>query len=169
MASTYASNHLLLLMAGNVSTPLSYCFHSPYCFLLNRLLPTVHTLCTLVYNWCIGAPTIWLEVQPLPPKQNGEGRCPHYDILLPVYLFISRVTYYRIHTKMLCHVHKPSLFFSAFPPLTFSFLTFSTNYQMNWNILLVGLKTCFLQIDSLIQLFLFSICSPVLLSCHLRK
>ena len=104
-----------------------------------------------------------------PPNRKGGGGIPHYDILLPVNLLISRVTYYWIHTKMSSPVHTPSLFFPAFPPLTFFFLSFSTDYQMNWNILAVGLNTCFHETDSLIQSFLFSICSPVLLSCHPRK
>ena len=110
---------------------------------------------------------IWLEVQ-LPQTERGGG-IPHYDILLPVYLFISRVTYFWIHTKMSSPVHKASLFLPAFPPLTFIFLSFSTDYHMNWNILVVGLNACFHETDSLIQSFLFSICSPVLLSCRPRK
>ena len=42
-ASIYASNQLTSLMAGKVLSPRSFRFHSPYCFLLNRLLATAHT------------------------------------------------------------------------------------------------------------------------------
>ena len=76
-----------------------------------------------------------------------------------------------IQTKMSSHVHQQFLFFSAtvFPPLTFIFLSFSIGYHLNCNILLVGLKTCWCRIDRLILSFLFSIFSPVPLSCHLRQ